>query len=40
MKHTPRKVFIIEDGNYIELTPEEHERQKEIKTGYSLRKKV
>ena len=38
MKHTPRKVFIIEDGNYIELTPEEHERQKEIKTGYADKK--
>lgn len=38
MKHTPRKVFIIEDGNYIELTPEEHERQKGIKTGYADKK--
>ena len=38
MKHGPRKVFIIEDGNYIELTPEEHERQKESKTGYADKK--
>ena len=38
MKYAPKKVFIKENGNYIEITNEEHELRKETDDTYRKRK--
>ena len=37
-KLNPKKVFIIADGSYREITPAEHEFRKEADTGYREKK--
>lgn len=38
MKYAPKKVFIKENGNYIEITNDEHERRKATDDTYRKRK--
>ena len=37
-KLNPKKVFIIADGSYREITPAEHEFRKEADAGYREKK--